>query len=430
MKKIVTMILCLAMLVSILSGCGSTVTSEATDTKAATDEQTGEAVSETAIETAIETAVDIDTSKTIKIGVLVSDTTTAEALAFRSYYTEYIQNQFNVEFQYSEELKDAAGEKSAIDTMITNNCKAIISFSSFDRPAQLEQCADAKVYYAVATGTLTDEQYEQYKNNEYYIGAIGPSLEDEYQTGYDMAKYYLDQGDTNFAIFGGAIPYYTDMHIYRAAGMLEAMVEAGGTEANYEGAISKEEILAQIQSDGEIKTGSIGTIQIMGYVAGYDMTDAWYAQCSQMAQLSGLQVILAVGNGSDFFGTAIKGTDVKIASVDAYASSYGDAMNSGMLDYLAGKFSASIGPIFAATYSTVNGYPIRTEDGYALALSQGYWVATDYEQFEEYYAVDSSTDNPAYTKEQLDTLIGADYATFSDFVGKYSYDEIVSGIQG
>lgn len=88
--------------------------------------------------------------------ILVSDATSAEALAFRTYYTEYIQKQYNVELIYSDELKDAAGETSAIDTFITNNCKAIISFSSFDRAAQIEQCEAAGVYYAVATGTLTD----------------------------------------------------------------------------------------------------------------------------------------------------------------------------------------------------------------------------------------------------------------------------------
>lgn len=418
MKKVITMVLCITMLATLLMGCSSSVNQAATETSAAQTGETSQATQEG------DKTVNIDTSKKIKIGILVSDATTAEALAFRSYYTDYIQNQYNVEFIYSDELKDASGEKSAIDNMVTNNCKAIISFSSFDRPAQLEQCASAKVYYAVATGTLTQEQYDKYKDNKYYVGAIGPSLDDEYQTGYDMAKHYLAQGKTNFAIFGGAIPYYTDMHIYRAAGMLEAMVEAGGNGASYQGITSKEDIMAKIRADGEVKTGNIGSINVMGYVAGYDMNDAWYAKCTQMAQISGLQVILAVGNGSDFFGTAIKGTDVKIASVDAYASSYGDAMKAGMLDYLAGKFSASIGPIFAATYSTVNGYPIRTDEGYALVLSQGYWVATSADQFQQYYAVDSSKLKPAYTKENLDTLIGADYKAFSDFVSKYSFDQI------
>lgn len=367
---------------------------------------------------------ELDLDKEVKMGVLVSDTTSAEALAFRSYYTDYIQKQYKVEFVYSDELKDAAGEKSAIDTFITNNCKAVISFSSFDRAAQLEQCAKAKVYYAVATGTLTDEEYETYKDNEYYVGAVGPSLDVEFQAGYDMAKHYLDQGKKNFAIFGGAVPYYTEMHIYRVAGMLSAMTEAGGDGANYQGASDKDAIVGKIFADGSVKTGKIGDIEVSGYVGGYDMDDAWFAKCAEMVQTPGLEVVLAVGNGSDFFGTAAEGTDVKIASVDAYAQSYGDAMKAGMLDYLAGKFSASIGPIFMAAYSAVLGAPIRNEDGSALALAQGYWVAASYDEFEEYYAVDSSLEKPAYDKAKLDTLLGADYKTFADFVGAYTFDEI------
>lgn len=403
MKKVFSVILCLVICLTMgLTGCGS-------------NKEDGKA----------DGAKDkLDMSKKVKMGVLVSDTTSAEALAFRSYYTEYIQQEYNVEFVYSDELKDAAGEKSAIDTFITNNCKAVISFSSFDRPAQLEQCAKAKVYYSVATGTLTDEEYDTYKENEYYVGAIGPSLDVEFQAGYDMAKHYLEAGKQNFAIFGGALPYYTEMHIYRVAGMLSAMVEAGGDGASYQGAKSKEEIVGKIFADGSITTGAIGSIELSGYIGGYDMDDAWFAKGTEMVQTSGLEVVLAVGNGSDFFGTAAQGTDVKIASVDAYAKSYGEAMEAGMLDYLAGKFSASIGPVFLATYRAVLGSPIRTEDGCALALAQGYWVADSYEQFEKYYSLDSSLDAPAYDKAKLDTLLEADYAEFEAFVSAYTFEEI------
>ncbi len=406
MKKAVSVILCLVMCLTMTlgtAGCGSS-------------KDTGKVESGEKKE--------LDTSKEVKMGVLVSDTTSAEALSFRKYYTEYIQKQYNVEFVYSDELKDASGEKSAIDTFITNNCKAVISFSSFDRAAQIEQCAKADVYYAVATGTLTDEEYETYKENEYYVGAIGPSLDIEYQAGYDMAKYYLDQGKKNFAIFGGAVPYYTEMHIYRVAGMLTAMAEAGGEGAGYDGASDKDAIVAKIFADGSVKTGKIGDIEVSGYVGGYDMDDAWFAKCAEMVQAPGLEVVLAVGNGSDFFGTAAQGSDVKIASVDAYAESYGEAMEAGMLDYLVGKFSASIGPVFMAAYSAVLGAPIRTEGGYALALSQGYWEADSYEKFEEYYSLDSSLETPAYDKEKLDTLLEADYQTFAEFVGAYTFDEI------
>lgn len=421
MRKFLAVLLCMTVTVSmLLTGCGST--SEETNK---TQDTAGEGtVAESTSSETEGSAPELNMDETVKMGILVSDATSAEALAFRTYYTEYIQNQYNVELIYSDELKDAAGETSAIDTFITNNCKVIISFSSFDRAAQIEQCEEAGVYYAVATGTLTEEEYEAYKGYEHYIGAIGPSLDVEFQTGYDMAKYYLDQGKTNFAIFGGAIPYYTEMHIYRAAGMLTAMVEAGGDNASYQGAATKDAIIGQIFTDGGLVTGEIGTVNLMGYVGGYDMDDAWFGKCAQMAQTPDLEVILAVGNGSDFFGTAIAGTDVKIASVDAYASSYGDAMSAGMLDYLAGKFSASIGPIFIASYRAALGSPVRTDEGNALALSQGYWVATSAEQFQEFYAVDSSTEAPAYTKDMLDSLLTADYATFADFVSKYSFEEI------
>lgn len=425
MKKFWALLLTAAMTAAVLTGCGNSGSDTGSNAGGAgNEEQAVQSEDSAAADDGANAAADLDMSKTVKMGILVSDATTAEALAFRTYYTEYIQKNYNVELIYSDELTDAAGETSAIDTFITNNCKAIISFSSFDRAAQIEQCDAAGVYYAVATGTLTDEEYETYKGYEHYVGAIGPSLDVEFETGYNMAKHYLDQGKKNFAIFGGAIPYYTEMHIHRAAGMLTAMVEAGGDGANYQGATDQGAIIGQIFADGEVKTGAIGDINIVGYVGGYDMDDAWFGKCAQMAQTADLEVILAVGNGSDFFGTAISGTDVKIASVDAYASSYSEAMQAGMLDYLAGKFSASIGPIFIATYRAALGSPIRTADGNALALSQGYWVATSAEEFNTYYAVDSSVESPAYTKEMLDTLLTADYAAFESFVSKYSFEEI------
>lgn len=358
--------------------------------------------------------------KNVKIGVLVSDATSAEALAFRAYYENYIQKQYNVTFMYSDALADASAETSAIDNFIANNCKAIISFSSFDRPAQILQCNNAKVYYAVATGTLSDEEYESVKGLQYYVGAIGPDLNTEFVTGYNMAKYFLDNGNTKFAIFGGAIPYYTDMHIYRAAGMLAAMCEAGN--GTYFGATGYD-IIGVIYGMGKLEATNIGSVDLLGYVGGYDMDDAWFGKCAEMSNIEGLEVLLAVGNGSDFFG-ALKAPSVQIGSVDAYADSYKAAMEAGTLNYLAGKFSASIGPVFIATLSAVQGKAIRNADGNAFALSQGYWVATSADEFNEYYAVDSSSEAPAYTKDMLDKLMGASYSDFESFVSKYSFNEI------
>jgi ABC-type sugar transport system substrate-binding protein len=364
----------------------------------------------------------IDGMKNVKIGVLVADATGAEALAFRSYYENYIQKQYNVTFMYSDELADAAAESSAIDNFIANNCKAIISFASADRPAQIRKCAENKVYYAVATGTLSDDEYAEFKDNEYYVGAIGPDLYTEFQAGYNMAKYYLDQGKTKFAIFGGATPYYVDMHIYRTAGMLVAMCEAGN--GDYNGAKDFGSMIGTIYGmNCQLTPAQIGSVELVSYVGGYDFDDAWFGKLAEAANNPNVEVLLAVGSGLDTFA-AFKRPDQALGTVDSYTADAVKAMEAGTLNYLAGKFSASIGPIFMATVSAVQGKPIRTANGEALALSQGYWVATSAEEANNYFTVDSSTTDPAYTKAMLDKLYGASYDDFAKFVGAYSYEEI------
>ena len=364
----------------------------------------------------------IDDKTNVKIGVLVADATGAEALAFRAYYEEYIQKQYNVTFMYSDELADAAAEASAIDNFIANNCKAIISFASADRPAQIRKCAENKVYYAVATGTLSDDEYKEFKDNQYYVGAIGPDLYTEFMAGYNMAKYYLDKGMTKFALFGGATPYYVDMHIYRTAGILVALCEAGG--GTYNGASDMGSMIGTIYGmNCQLTPAVIGSVELVSYIGGYDFDDAWFGKLAEAANNPNVQVLLAVGSGLDTFA-AFKKPEQFLGTVDAYTADAVKAMESGKLNYLAGKFSASIGPIFMAVLSAVQGKPIRTADGSALALSQGYWIATSAEEAKNFYAVDSSTTDPAYTRPMLDKLFGASFDDFSKFVAAYSFEEI------
>ena len=363
-------------------------------------------------------------AQTVKIGVLVSDVTSAEALSFRNYYENYIQKQYNVEFMYSDELSDAAAEQSAIDNFIANNCKAIISFASSDRPAQIEKCESEGIYYAVATGILSKEQYEQheqFKSYEHYVGAIGPDLAAEYQAGYDMAWYFLDAGYRKFGMFTGASVYLVEMHIYRAAGMLNAMCDVTG--GNYKGQTGIGIVGQILQDGGNVETCAIGDVEINGVVSGYDFDDAWFGKLSAVANADNIEALLAVDSGQTTFA-GFKPDDKVLGDIGCYTADSVALIESGTLNYLAGKFSASIGPIFAATLSAVYGQPIRNNDGNAFALSQGYWVATTPKVAKKYFEVDSSTTSPAYTKEKLDTLIGASYDDFAKFVAAYSFDEI------
>ncbi|MBR3351022.1 MAG: hypothetical protein IKG35_02775, partial [Erysipelotrichaceae bacterium] len=158
-------------------------------------------------------------------------------------------------------------------------------------------------------------------------------------------------------------------------------------------------------------------------IGGYDFDDAWFGKLAEAANNPSVEVLLAVGSGLDTFA-AFKKPNQFLGTVDAYTADAVKAMEAGTLNYLAGKFSASIGPIFMATLSAVQGKPIRTANGEALALSQGYWVATSADEAKNFYAVDSSTTDPAYTRAMLDTLFGASYDDFAKFVGAFSFEEI------
>ncbi|QKJ20796.1 sugar ABC transporter substrate-binding protein [Microbacterium hominis] len=362
----------------------------------------------------------------VKMCVLVSDATSSEALGFKDYYTEYVQENFPVEFVYSDELADADAEKSAMENFIANNCKAVISFASADRPAQIEMAEDAGVYYAVATGTLSDEDYETYKDYEYYVGAIGPSLDIEFQAGYDMAQFFVEEGDTSFGLFGAGIPYYLDMHIHRTAGILAALAEEPST--TYGGQKDPGAILGKIYQDGTIKIADFESdvYSLTGYLEAWNFSDsAWQANMAGMVAAQP-DAILAAGTGFAVVGAAVAGTDIKIGDIDAYTEDNKAAMESGALAYLAGKFTSINGPIFAATLSAVQGEPLRADGDAAIALGQGYWVATSIEEFDQILAADS-VESPVYDKTALEPWIasGATYDDFATFVSQYTYADLV-----
>ena len=353
----------------------------------------------------------------VKIGVIVADATGSEALSFRNYYKDYIEKNYDVEFMYSDALSDAEAEKAAIENFITSGCKAIISLASADRPAQIEQCEAAGVYYAVASGVLNDEEYETFKGYKYYVGAIGPSLDVEYATGYRMAKTQIEKGVTKFAIYGAGVGYRIDMHVMRTAGMIAALCEDEGT--SYNGVKDPGAIIGSLYAEGIVNTASFASekYELVGYHALWDFGDAtWQANLASVVAAEP-EVILCAGTGLSVFGQAVGGTSVKICDIDSFTDDYATAMQNGTVTYLAGKYASSIGPIFAAVLDAVNGHAVKTAEGEALAIGQTYWVAESYEQFEKFQSADSVT-SPIFNKELLDTVVGdsISYDTFKTFV--------------
>lgn len=387
--KILAVLLVVIMAVGMLTACGS---------------------SQSAPSASSGTPAAAASGKTVKIGVLVADVSGEEALGFADYYKEYIAKNYNVEFTYTEQLADAAAEKAAIEKFAAQGYDAIISFSASDRATQIETCIANKLYYAVASGMLDDAQYEQYKNEQYFVGQIGPSMDTEFEAGYAMGKYFADSGAKTIAMYGAFIP--NPMHVYRAAGVI------AGIGATYGGTSDKDAIVGQIFGDQGIDMSKVGAngVELVGYFQGFGDTtfDELFGCIAAQPD-----AFISVGMATTFFTDILNENGITFSDIDSFTSANGAAMKDGKLGYLAGKYSSSIGPIFAATLNAVNGSPVRNADGSALSISQNYLVATDGASFDQYFTSDKG-DSPIYSKDVLDTIIGS--VSVDDFVACVTAD--------
>lgn len=391
LKKVLGLGLAVTLSISMLAGCGS---------KENESSSTADGKTEQAAQTETAEAQKSD----VKIGVLVQDVSGEEALGFRSYYENYIADQYGVTFTYTDELTDAASEKSAIEKFASQGYQAVISLSSNDRALQIETCEENQIYYAIASGMLDDDQYEKYKGNDYFVGQVGPSMDTEYQAGVDMGKYFAGKGVKTVAIYGAFIP--NPMHVYRVAGVLS------GLGLTYGGASEEMDVVGQIFGDQGLDLSKVdGDIEVVSYLQGYgDTTTDEINAAIQAAP----DAFISVGMATTFFAPQLIGAGIEFSDIDSFTESNGNSIKDGTLVYLAGKYSSSVGPVFALIMDAVNGNVIRDADGNAVSISQNYLVATDGAGFDEYYVTDNG-DSPIYDKAALDTIIGND-VTYEDVV--------------
>ena len=383
MKKFVAMLLALIMVLAMAACTGNgTVTPTAEPAPGGSDP----------------TAEPAPATKPLKIGVLVADVSGEEALGFRAYYETYIAGKYDVTFTYTEQLEDAAAEKSAIEKFAAQGYDAVLSLSGSDRTTQLETATANNLYYAVVSGMLDDAQYEQFKSNQYFVGQIGPNMDTEFEAGYEMGKYFADNGAKKVGIYGAFIP--NPMHVYRTAGVL------AGLGCTYGGASEKDAIVGQIFGDQGVDVSKIGAneVEVVGYFQGFGDTTF-----DELFAIVGLapDALISVGMATTFFAESLNGAKVAYSDIDSFTSGNAANMSNGTLKYLAGKYSSSIGPIFAATVRACNGNPVRDADGNAISISQNYLVATDSKTFDKIFNGDKG-DTPIFDKAKIDTLIAAD----------------------
>lgn len=362
------------------------------------------AAAESSAESARETEGGTDTPH--KIAVLVYDRSDDEVQSFRKYLTEYISDLFNVEFFYSDTVTSGEDALDFIKDAAEYGAEGVMSFNSYDLAAEVALSAENKMYFMMASGTVSDKAFAEVEDNEYFVGVVGPGSFIEYKAGSDMAKHFLEEHTGNeFFILSGGGGLGNEMHRLRTEGILDTLQNAYGVRFD----VPTEEIAVSLEPM-QLTAGDL-TVHVS---PGYFSFDEYLEMAKEGYTAYPYKTVLSVLPAVKLADT-IKGAELGV--IDCYSESNLQLITSGDLDYVCGKYSSIIGPSFAAMYNAVTGHAAEMRlNGKAFHLTQGFWASASSEDYTEKYILASSIERNAYNYADLQKVM-IDYnaeATFED----------------
>ncbi len=363
--------------------------------------------------------VSVEGADSYKIGVIVYSSTDEEVLAIRDYLENYIAEVFpGITFIYSDTITTEEEELEFIQESCDRGADGFLSFLSMNLPEEVKLCEKNKAYYILASGTVADDAFKAVENNPYFIGAVGPGKEMEYQTGADMAQFFVDheEGDRYFILSGGAA-LGNEMHLQRTVGILDTLQKAYG--------VTFDQTSEEIAKSGEHIHVSKGNLAVC-ITPGYISREEFFTTAKEEYQKDQYEVVLSVLPIADM-ADVVK--DSHLGVIDCYSQTNRQLFNRGQLCYVAGKYGAIVGPSFAAMYNAVTGYADDfRENGKAFKLTQGFWYSTDNKDYEEKYSMATSVVTNAYNYEDLGKVCkvfnpDASLKDLEDLISAYTFED-------
>lgn len=351
--------------------------------------------------------------ETHTIGVIVYDPDSSEMEMFADYYRDYIEAGFPVNFIFSGKTTNAEEEIQYIDEMKERGAEGIISFGGFADGFQdiIKECEKDEVYYALGSNSISDENYEAVKDNPWYMGSVGPNLDEVYQTGCDMTEYFLDKGAKNFVIMSGGASAGNSLHQTRTKGMLETLEEKAGLVLSEDvETLSTTDEVTKLSDEG-------GTVQVTicpGYTemggAGLDNLSTAFADGNCDALMSAFHVSTYLEKIAD--KEKEQNSNILVGAIDSFTDGNfeifkeKDMFGNTPIDYVQGKYASLAGPAFAMIYNAITGNTDAVkENGQAVRLYQGFWTATSEKEYVELYGYATGIYENAYSCDDLQEVI-------------------------
>ena len=338
------------------------------------------------------------TNEVHKIGVIVYNLADEEVVGFREYLQGYIQKTFEiVEFVYSGSIRTQEEEMAFIQDACNQGVEGFLSFRTFDLKAEVELCEKNSAYYLLASGTVSDEEFDSVADNPWFLGMFGPGIELEYQAGLYMAKYFAkDLSNNQYLILSGGAGSGNEMHYQRTLGMLNGFSTLSGVTFG-----KPAEELAATTSTITVSAGPYSVTIVPGYLS----TEEGFVRATNVYTMGRFDVVLSALNVGDF-SSVVHGS--KLGMVDSYNTRNLQLFSNGTLHYLVGKYSSSVGPAFALMLNAVTGYAgdFRSE-GKAIKAAQSFWTSDSAEDYSTKYALSQSETMNAYNFGDLSAVCKA-----------------------
>lgn len=133
----------------------------------------------------------VTTSK-ITLGLLVPNSINDSVQAYIDYISGYAATAYNMTIKtYS--VSGTISQDQACQQACDAGCDAIISLQDdTDRTAAIKTANNNGVFFGVAGTAIGDSEYEEVKDLDYFVGAVGASLQSDYDAAYTMTAYYLN----------------------------------------------------------------------------------------------------------------------------------------------------------------------------------------------------------------------------------------------
>lgn len=351
-----------------------------------------------------------DGAEIMKIGVVVYDPDSAEMNMFINYYRDYIQEGFSVQFYFSGTVTTAEEENQFIEAAKEQGAEGIISFCGYDLESTLAVCEADELYYVLGSNIVVDETFDAVKDNPWFLGAVGPNPDGVYQTGVNMAQYFMEKGAKSYIIMTGGASKGNATHASRVEAMLETFSDQAGLVLEKEASelAASEENTTLTSADGSVTVTLVPDYTENG--AGLENLAAAFAAGNSDALMSAFHASTYLDKIAE--KEAEQGSNIMVGAIDSFTEANFEAMKTkddfgnAPIDYVEGKYASMAGPAFAMMYNAVSGHPeANSEDGGAIRLYQGFWQAQSREEYIELYGYTTGIYENAYSCEDLMQVI-------------------------